>query len=83
MIGGLFVSQHAGLVVHRRQLNVGGQALALAGELEVLHPSTVNFADLIAASIDSKYSVGPSIRPIYTGCCFTMTNKIQAWSNFR
>ena len=29
-----------------------------------------------------KYSVGPSIRPIYTRCCFEMTNMIQACSNF-
>ena len=39
--------------------------------------------DLIAASICDKYSVGPSIRPTCTRCCFTMTNIIQACSNFR
>ena len=33
--------------------------------------------DLIAASIFNNYSVGASIRPIYTRCCFTMTNLIQ------
>ena len=30
------------------------------------------------ASVYDKYSVGPSIRPICTRCCFTMTNMI--WS---
>ena len=38
---------------------------------------------LIAASIHDKYSVGPSIRPICTRSCFTMTNMIQVCSNFR
>ena len=33
--------------------------------------------DFIAASISDRYSVGPSIRPICTRCCFTMTNMIQ------
>ena len=40
-------------------------------------------ADLIAASVYDKYSVGPSIRPVCTKCCFTMTNMIQVCSNFR
>jgi len=35
--------------------------------------------DPIAVSI---YSVGPSIRPICTRCCFTITNIIQARDNF-
>ena len=38
--------------------------------------------NLIAASIYDKYSVGPSIRPICTRCCFTITNMIQVCSNF-
>jgi len=42
-----------------------------------------NPLDLIAASIYHKYSVGPSIRPICTRFCFTMTNMIQVCSNFR
>ena len=36
-------------------------------------------AQVIAAD---KYSVGPSILPICTRCCFTMTNMIQVCSNF-
>ena len=36
----------------------------------------------IAASIYDKYWAGPSIRPICTRCCFTMTRMIQACSNF-
>ena len=39
-------------------------------------------SDSIAASIYNKYSVGPSIRPICTRCCFTMTDVIQVSSNF-
>jgi hypothetical protein len=38
---------------------------------------------LIPASIYDKYSVYPSIRPICTRCCCTMTNMIQVCSNFR
>ena len=37
--------------------------------------------DLIAANVYEKYSVGPSIRSIYTRCCFTMTDTIQVCSN--
>ena len=39
--------------------------------------------DLIAASIHDNYSVGPSIRPICTRCCLTMTYMIQVCSYFR
>ena len=39
-------------------------------------------SDLIAASIYDEYSTGPSIRPICTRCCLTMTNVIQVCSNF-
>ena len=35
----------------------------------------------ISASIYVEYSVGPSIRPICTRYCFTMTNMIQVCSN--
>ena len=42
----------------------------------------VFWCNLIAASIYDKYSVGPSILPIGTRCCFTMTNLIQMCSNF-
>ena len=38
-------------------------------------------SDLTAASIYDKHSVGLSIRPICTRCCFTMTKKIQVCSN--
>ena len=38
---------------------------------------------LIAASSYHKDSVGPSIRPICTRCCLTMTNMIQVCSKFR
>ena len=43
------------------------------------HPKRTN---LIAASIHEKYSEGPSIRPICTRYCFTMTCTIQVYSNF-
>ena len=36
----------------------------------------------IQSSTYGKYSVGPSIRPIRTRCCFTMTTMIQVCSNF-
>jgi len=38
--------------------------------------------DLTAASIHDRLSVGPSIQPICTRCCFTMTNMVQMCSNF-
>ena len=38
--------------------------------------------DLIAGSIYDEYSVGPSIQPVCTTYCFTMTNMIQVCSNF-
>ena len=49
----------------------------------ILEPSTLPnpaFAqdpDLIAATVHDEYSVGPSIRPSCTRCCFIMTNMIQ------
>ena len=39
--------------------------------------------DLTAVSIYDKYSIGPSMRSMCTRCCFTMTNMMQVWSNFR
>jgi len=39
--------------------------------------------DLLAASIYDKCSVGPSVRPIWTRYCFTMTNMIKVCSNCR
>ena len=39
--------------------------------------------DLSAAGISNGHSVGPSIRPICTRCCFTMTGMIKVCSNFR
>jgi hypothetical protein len=38
--------------------------------------------DMITASICDKYSVGPSIRPIFTRCCFWMPNIIQVCDDF-
>ena len=38
--------------------------------------------DLIAARIYDKFSVDPSIRPMCTRDCFTMTNMIQVCNNF-
>ena len=38
--------------------------------------------NLIAVSIYDEYSVGPSIRPVWTKYSFKMTNVIQACSNF-
>ena len=38
--------------------------------------------NLTAANICDEHSVGPSIRPLCTKCCFTMTNTIQVCSNF-
>ena len=37
---------------------------------------------LLAARIHGRYSVGSSLRPMCTRCCFTMTNMIQVCSNF-
>ena len=37
---------------------------------------------LTSVSIYDKRLVGPSICPVYTRCCFTMTNMIQARSHF-
>jgi hypothetical protein len=39
-------------------------------------------SNLITASSYDKYSVGPSIRPICTRCCFKMTDMIQVCSDF-
>ena len=38
--------------------------------------------DLTAESISDKYSAGPSIRPICTRCCSTITYMIHVCSNF-
>ena len=38
--------------------------------------------NLTAASTHGIYSVDPSIRPICTRCCFTMTHMIQVCGNF-
>ena len=55
-------------------LEVFGPALRLSPP-EPLRPN------LIAASIYDKCSVGPSIRPICTRCCFKMTYLVQVCSN--
>ena len=39
-------------------------------------------ANLTAANIHDTYSIGPSIRPVFTRCCFTKTNMIRVCSNF-
>ena len=39
--------------------------------------------DPITANVYDEYKVGPSIRPIRTSWCFTMTNMIQVCRNFR
>ena len=44
---------------------------------------SVPMTNQISASIYDKYSVGRSIRPICTRCCFTMTNMIQVCGNFQ
>ena len=38
--------------------------------------------DLIAVAFHDEYSISPSIQPICTRCCFTMTNMIQVCRNF-
>ena len=48
------------------------------GELGL--PEVAELDDSIAASIYDTYSVGPSIRPICTRRCFTMSNMIQMCS---
>ena len=53
-----------------------------ARELSPTEPSWLPHTNLIAASTHDKYSLGPSIRPICTGCCFTMTYMIQVCSTF-
>ena len=49
----------------------------------VRHPGSLSghtSLHLIAASINDKFSVDPSIRPICTRCWSTMTTIIQVWS---
>ena len=59
------------------------QPVINAKNLAAASPSLSHqFQHLIAASIYDKYLVGPSIRPICTRYCFTMTNVIQVCSRF-
>ena len=58
------------------------KAMLVGGLVEASAPWNTLTGDLIAASIHDKYSVSPSIRPVYTRCCFTMTNMIQVCSIF-
>jgi hypothetical protein len=44
--------------------------------------NSISMLDLIPASVHDRKSVGPSIRPICTRCCFTMMSMIQVCSNF-
>ena len=48
---------------------------------EFISPDGHLLVDLIAASINDEYSVGPFIRPICTRCCSAMTDMILARSN--
>ena len=54
--------------------------MAQAEQLRPAHSGLES--DLIAANIHDKHSVGPSIRPVGTRCCFTMTSVIRVCSNF-
>ena len=38
--------------------------------------------DLIAVSIYEKYSVGPSVRPVCTRCCFAVARMMQMCRKF-
>ena len=45
-------------------------------------PGKTKPSNLTTASIYDRYSVGPSIEPVCTRCCFTMSKMIQVCSNF-
>ena len=55
-------------------LDAQGAALALGVRRHITNLCRACGKDLIAASIYDEYSIGPSIRPICTRYCFTMTN---------
>ena len=52
-------------------------------ELDPQTPTQAAAANLTPANIYHRYSVGPSIRPMCTRCCLTMTHMTQVCSNFR
>ena len=72
----------SGVARTRRELLVGGMGKYSWESREPLATCGEASDDLIPASIYGKYSVGPSIRPICTRCCFIITNMIQVCSNF-
>ena len=55
---------------------------ALPRAVQRVKRAGVSLGNLIPMIFHPKCSVGPSIRPIYTRSCFTMTIMIQACSNF-
>ena len=67
--------------VHR--LGTVAAPKATASHSTVLQPCSRFATNLTPVSIYDKYSAGPSIRPICTRCCLTMTDVIQACGNFR
>jgi len=75
-----------GVTLHGAVSPEGGVPAAGAGRgawaLSVKNASCAQKRNLIAVSICDRYSVGPSIRPMCTRYCFTMTNMIQVCSNF-
>ena len=95
VLGGAVVSYEQGIPVglHKIDLKLGAsrqgfQVRNLSRRLESRQgligkaEQTETEPDLIAASIYDEYSIGPSIRPICTTRYFTITNVVQACSNF-
>ena len=60
---------------HERHREADTQVLQMSAVRKTCH--------FIPPRMYDEWSVCPSIRPICTRCCFTMTSKIQVCSNFR
>ena len=64
-----------------RRLDIAQHPLESKGVVETKYVSVRNQGDFIEVSVYDKRSVGPSIRPVCTRCCLTMTDMIQVCSN--
>jgi len=65
-----------------KQVRVGGVEQGEGGAEAGSNADPLYSPHLVAASTYHKHSVGPSIRPVCTRCCFTRTNMIQVSSKF-
>ena len=66
----------------RGALRVESLAARLPSLRPLSPPSGTPTPNLITASIYNGYAVSLSIQPVYVRCCFTMTNMIQACTDF-